>query len=295
MTFSGRERPYASQHRSEMPPAIQRARIVQDLFDNDIAGLKAYEAPDQPCPLEFQLKSSATQLQEDELQACMNLVEETSGHHYRASRINWNPRKKREEMKDKDMIYLLVRQSSTDPDGGQNQPEKDTAKLSGSQKNINTKNTSNRTSTSQVSQQPRLNDLEQLAQGYTFDDPEATTTDPAKLHSDPHGPILGFISFMFTKDDPPHDDRDVVYIYEIHLSPRLRGQGLGGRLMSFVEHAARQCHIEKTMLTVFTANEGAKAMYEKLGYGKDECSPGDRVMRNKVVKAEYVIMSKKIL
>jgi hypothetical protein len=48
------------------------------------------------------------------------------------------------------------------------------------------------------------------------------------------------------------------------------------------------------MLTVFTANKRAKSMYEKLGYSKDECSPGDRVTRNKVIKADYVIMSKSI-
>ena len=99
---------------------------------------------------------------------------------------------------------------------------------------------------------------------------------------------------MLTYDDPPYEDREVVYIYEIHLDESLRGQGLGSRLVGFVEHVARECHIGKTMLTVFTVNKGAKKLYEKLGYTKDACSPGDRVMRTKTIKADFVIMSKKI-
>ncbi|USP79704.1 acyl-CoA N-acyltransferase [Curvularia clavata] len=284
-----------------MPPAVQRARAVKELFENDVAGLRAYEALDEPYALRFQLKCSATELKEDELQACLDLVEETSGHHYRASSINWNPRKKREEMKDKDMIFLLVRQCGVEPFSRADTRDTDkacpVAKPSSRQETSNTKKTTRRAPPTQVQQQAQLDDLEQLAQGYAFDDetPTPSTTNSSTPHPDHHGPILGFISFMFTWDDPPHDDREVVYIYEIHLSAQLRGQGLGTRLMSFVEHVARQCHISKTMLTVFTANEGAKAMYEKVGYEKDECSPGDRVMRNKVVKAEYLIMSKKIL
>ena len=110
-----------------------------------------------------------------------------------------------------------------------------------------------------------------------------------------NGRILGFLSFMFTNDDPPHDNRDVVYIYEIHLHRHLRGQGLGSNLIRFVEHAALHCGISKTMLTVFTANKGARAMYEKLGYVKDKCSPKDRVTRAKVIEADYMIMSKELI
>ncbi|EMD62196.1 hypothetical protein COCSADRAFT_95475 [Bipolaris sorokiniana ND90Pr] len=236
-----------------MPQAVQRTLMVKMLFEDEIVGLKSYKSANQPFPLKLDLITSATQLKEEELQTCIELVEQTSGDDYRASRIGWNTRKKREEMMDKDMIYLLLDASSPQP--------------------------------------PQLDDLEQLAQTYTS---TSSTPTPAPPLASPNSPILGFISFMFTWDDPPHQDRAVVYIYEIHLSPPLRNQGLGSRLMTFVEAVARACSIEKTMLTVFVANEGAKKMYEKLGYERDECSPVDRVMRRKVVRAEYVIMSKRV-
>jgi ribosomal protein S18 acetylase RimI-like enzyme len=119
----------------------------------------------------------------------------------------------------------------------------------------------------------------------------STSPKPAALDRQDNR-ILGFISFMFTFDDPPHEDREVVYIYEIHLHEHLRGKGLGSHLIGFVESVSRKCKVEKTMLTVFTANEGARRMYERKGYEKDECSPNDRVMRSKVVKADYIVMSK---
>jgi len=104
--------------------------------------------------------------------------------------------------------------------------------------------------------------------------------------------ILGFLSFMYTEDDPPHEDREVLYIYEIHLAEQLRGFGLGKHLVKIAEDAARKMSISKTMLTVFTSNKGARKLYERLGYGKDACSPADRKTRGRVIEADYIIMSK---
>ena len=103
--------------------------------------------------------------------------------------------------------------------------------------------------------------------------------------------ILGFLSFMYTNDDPPYEEREVLYIYEIHLAEQLRGFGLGKCLMKITEEAARKMKISKTMLTVFTSNKGARKLYERLGYGKDACSPADRKTRGRVIEADYIIMS----
>jgi ribosomal protein S18 acetylase RimI-like enzyme len=103
------------------------------------------------------------------------------------------------------------------------------------------------------------------------------------------------MSFMFTYDDPPHEDREVIYMYEIHFTEQLRGRGLGTKLVEFLEMSARQTGISKTMLTVFASNSGARRLYEKLGYCKDACSPGNRVTRTRIIKADYVIMSKELV
>lgn len=103
----------------------------------------------------------------------------------------------------------------------------------------------------------------------------------------------GFVSFMFTHDSTPAVP--VLYIYEIHLAESARGKGLGGFLMRMVENVAREAGVEKVMLTCFLSNENALAFYHKLGFEVDACSPGDRRTRNKVVKADYVIMSKNML
>lgn len=107
-------------------------------------------------------------------------------------------------------------------------------------------------------------------------------------------PIFGFLSFMFTNDDPPFADRPVIYIYEIHLAESMRGLGLGSHLMKMVESIARSVGLGKLMLTVFSSNKGARRLYEKLGYTKDQCSPPDREVRGRVIEADYVIMNKEL-
>jgi ribosomal protein S18 acetylase RimI-like enzyme len=259
---------------NQTPQAQARVQTVQSLLRQDVS-LSAYEASHRPCPLSIQFVPSAFDLSKGDLEACLSLIEETSGHDYKASSVGWNPRKKREEMLDGDMMYILLRQSAADK-----------AEQSVVQENqeMNDAFMDTKCAKAQVnaaSKQPSK--------------PSASNSGTANtVPSIPLNSILGFTSFMFTYDDPPHQDREVLYIYEIHLHERLRGQGLGSQLITFIEDAARACRVNKTMLTVFTANTRAKGMYQKLGYSRDEASPNDRVMRNKVIKADYVIMSKSI-
>jgi ribosomal protein S18 acetylase RimI-like enzyme len=195
-----------------------RTLYVQDQLDKDNIELQAYRGES---PLHFQYVRTAAELDKGDLEACFKLIEATSGDDYRASSMGWKPKKKKEEMKDKEMQYLLVK-------------EGDSAA----------------------------------------------------------GNLLGFISFMFTMDDPPFQSNEVVYIYEVHLDDSLRGRGLGSRLIRFVEVACRRCGFLKAMLTVFKSNAAARGLYEKLGYSKDQCSPEDRVVRGRKIEADYLIMSK---
>ena len=102
-------------------------------------------------------------------------------------------------------------------------------------------------------------------------------------------PPIGFLSFMLTYED----GHEVIYCYEIHLSPHLQRSGLGKHLMQIMEDIGRAAELEKAMLTVFTGNQDALSFYEKLGYEVDDYSPQPRKLRNRVVKKpDYVILSK---
>lgn len=104
--------------------------------------------------------------------------------------------------------------------------------------------------------------------------------------------IAGFASFMPTVEDGVQ----VLYVYEIHLAPALRGRGVGARLMAAVEGAARRMGgVRKVMLTCFVRNARARAFYEGLGYARDPFSPEPRVLRDgRVVEEGYVILSKEV-
>ena len=101
----------------------------------------------------------------------------------------------------------------------------------------------------------------------------------------------GFLSFMLTYED----GYEVIYCYEIHLSPQLRGTGLGKRLMEMMEEVGKKARVEKAMLTVFKANRIAMTFYERLGYEEDDYSPRPRKLRGGVLKEpDYMILSKSL-
>jgi ribosomal protein S18 acetylase RimI-like enzyme len=62
-------------------------------------------------------------------------------------------------------------------------------------------------------------------------------------------------------------------------------------MLDTVETIARTMGRSKTMLTVFTTNHRAIALYEKKGYKVDAASPPDRVLKSGIKKAPYKIMS----
>lgn len=106
------------------------------------------------------------------------------------------------------------------------------------------------------------------------------------------GEIRGFTSLMPTMEE----GEAVVYCYEIHLKPDLRGTGLAGLLMGVLETVARNIVVmDKVMLTVFTCNTRALEFYRRCGFETDEVSPQPRKLRNGVFKEpDYAIMSKRV-
>lgn len=175
---------------------------------------------------------ASSDLSKEEISSCFGLIETTSRADYEPSSFGWHPKRKRREMVEKEMQYLLVREP------------------------------------------------------VPFDDASPSTNADLKAAET----VQGFLSFMMTHDSTP--SVPVLYVYEIHLAEILRGTRLGAHLMLMAESIAAKVGVEKVMLTCFLSNEKALKFYEKRGYGKDECSPDDRRTRNKVIKVDYMIMSK---
>lgn len=112
------------------------------------------------------------------------------------------------------------------------------------------------------------------------------------LIKDTSGKVCGYTSLMPTIEE----GEAVVYCYEIHLKPELRGTGLAGLLMGFLDTVAKNIEVvEKVMLTVFTCNTRAVKFYKHCRFEVDDISPRRRKLRNGVVKEpDYVIMSKRV-
>lgn len=206
---------------------------------------------------------SAATIPPSDLEACLDLIEETSGSAYAASGIGWSRLKKRKEMKLPDMKYLLVRgtrETGRISDGPSSGPGLE--------------------SESGTDTEPSGSTLESTAKGENVRGEAFPSED---------GRILGFLSFMVTYED----GKEVIYCYEIHLSSMARGKGLGVLLMGQMEGIGKLIGLEKAMLTVFKSNKGAREFYKKGGYEVDENSPSARTLRNGTVKEyDYEILSK---
>lgn len=112
------------------------------------------------------------------------------------------------------------------------------------------------------------------------------------LVKDPSSQVQAFASLMPTLEE----GQPVVYCYEIHLRPALRGTGLAGRLMRMLEAVAAATGVaEKVMLTVFTCNARAGGFYRRCGFERDGISPQPRRLRGGTVKMpDYEILSKRV-
>lgn len=112
------------------------------------------------------------------------------------------------------------------------------------------------------------------------------------LVKDAGSAVRGFTSLMPTIEE----GQPVIYCYEIHLEPGLRGIGLAELLMGLLETVAYNMDlVDKVMLTVFTCNTRAVKFYEKCGFVRDGISPQPRTLRGgKVKMPDYAILSKRV-
>ncbi|KAL8792637.1 MAG: hypothetical protein Q9195_004765 [Heterodermia aff. obscurata] len=189
----------------------------EDTWEEDLVGVPG------SLPAEYLVRfNTASNIRPEDLEACFKLVERTSSQDYKSSSVGWSAARKRQEMADQDMKYLLL----TTSDG-------------------------------------------------------ANFTTVYRVH--------GFLSFMLTRED----EQPVIYCYEVHLWPSLRGRGIGSKLMRLMEEIGVRAGVQGSMLTVFTKNEAAEKLYVRMGYGLHDSSPSPRRLRGGRTKIpDYLILWK---
>ncbi|GAA6035135.1 hypothetical protein JCM8097_006382 [Rhodosporidiobolus ruineniae] len=113
--------------------------------------------------------------------------------------------------------------------------------------------------------------------------PSSAKTQPA---------MLGYCIFRFDTEETASEEEDelcdVAYCYELQVDASAQRLGAGRVLMDALERLGRAYRMDKVMLTVFKANEQARAFYERIGFGVDEIDPSHYDGED----VEYVILSK---
>lgn len=128
-----------------------------------------------------------------DLTACLQLVEVTSGKHYRESRQGWSGRRKRSEMELWDLRYLVVREVGLGIGEGEGEGEWEDDEDAEGVENCGG---------SEKAEEEII--VEERGEGG---------------EGEKEGEIKGFMSFMPTFED----GIKVLYLYEIHLMDELRG------------------------------------------------------------------------
>lgn len=129
--------------------------------------------------------------------------------------------------------------------------------------------------------------------------------------------LISFISCKIINEA----DMCVLYLYEIQLAKSIQGFNLGTTLMKELDNIVTALnsfgklkklwyrnypdeysdkndpllHLSGVGLTVFSANAGAKRLYERLGYVLHADSPVEKHLRSgKVIEPDYYILEKRI-
>jgi N-alpha-acetyltransferase 40 len=117
-----------------------------------------------------------------------------------------------------------------------------------------------------------------------------TSSSDAPVNRDEKDRLAAFVHFRYCLDEDEAPSCAVLYVYEIQVSARCSGRGLGTALMNLVVGAAQSVGLGKVVLTALKSNPRALRFYkDRLGFELDETDPsacGEAV--------DYEILSKAI-
>ena len=91
---------------------------------------------------------------------------------------------------------------------------------------------------------------------------------PILVATDEADEVLGYCFCILQQhvDDNVLTDIKTLYIDDLCVDSRLRGQGIGKELLRYAENAAATAGCDAVTLNVWSLNAGAMRFYEKCGY-----------------------------
>lgn len=91
----------------------------------------------------------------------------------------------------------------------------------------------------------------------------------------PNDKLIGQVFIQLNSDRPEMaNGKDRAYLYGFRIRPAYRGQGLGTRIMSFVEDDLRWRSFTRLTLNVAMDNPRARSLYTRLGFVVVAQEPG---------------------
>ena len=85
------------------------------------------------------------------------------------------------------------------------------------------------------------------------------------------GQLVGTVQLVFSQDDlltEFADGAESAYVQALEVNPEYRRQGIGKRLMEYLEAAARATNFKRLTLMVELDNGAAIGLYQALGYSE---------------------------
>jgi len=90
---------------------------------------------------------------------------------------------------------------------------------------------------------------------------------PILVAENAQGQVLGYaMCKIFSTQNPVMVERGYLYLDDLCVDEKARGQGVGELLMQAVTALAKERGLDKIELNAWECNEGARKFYEKLGY-----------------------------
>ncbi len=83
-----------------------------------------------------------------------------------------------------------------------------------------------------------------------------------------HDTLIGFCSIV-VNHDIVEKQKPIIMLWNLRIHPEFRKQGVGKKIISFIEDFGKSINADLVFLTCDLENIGAQSFYKRIGYKKD--------------------------